>query len=801
MITVKNINKYYNKNKLSEIHVLNDIDLTFPDTGLTILKGVSGSGKTTLLNVIGGLDKVHNGEISIDNQMMTTYHPKVWDSLRTNKIGYIFQNYYLIPKLSVYENIALVLKLIGVQDEAEIKRRVHYILKQVGMYNFRKRHANQLSGGQQQRVAIARALIKNPKIIIADEPTGNLDSRSTIDVMNIIKKISKEKLVVLVTHEQSIADFYGDRIIEISDGKITNDQLNEASKSLDFEDKDTYYLKDFKHQQTQGNISFYSNQNNIDLTKDVKVRLIYEDDCLLLDVDGAIKKVRLTSEDAGVKVIDKHKDQIGKDAFLETTYQTDEIVVDTKQNKENISTFSNNLRKAIIHFMKMTRDKKTMLVGLILSGMIMGVATSVIGNRFFDTYIGENELENYVYYYKQTYDMEPEEITSFGEDDPDFWLNPYNAEFIRVQIPSVYTSSTIYELEAKLDLIDHISEDDIIYGRMPNNMYEIVIDLSVYENNDEPYSKLTKYGVWNAEQLIGEKVLARDAEMTIVGISDVRSQVIFADRTALTLLAYRSFGITSYFLSLDLLEDIELVDGRMPTRGSQEVLIPYDYAGGIPEWAFDNDVYIRNGMVITGTYDKTTIPYTQTLYLAYNEDIESHVFKQTIQDMRIYSSNPEELLNHLEARDFVVSWPYGDALIEAKIEQDKLMPVFYISILILLFTGLGFYYMMRSSMMSRMYEISVYRALGMKKSSIMKGFNTELIVITTFTTLVGYLLAALLISRFQEASYLNSIAYLNVSSFLLGIVLVYLINILFGRISIRQKLQKTPAELLSNYDM
>ena len=804
MIKLTKLNKYYNKNKLSEIHVLNDINLELPNTGLVILKGASGSGKTTLLNVIGGLDRVHNGEIIIDDETINHYKPEIWDTLRTKKIGYIFQNYYLLPKMSVFENVSIVLKMVGLRDEEEIKRRVNYMLKQVGMYNYRKRQANQLSGGQKQRVAIARALIKNPKIIIADEPTGNLDSRSTIDVMNILKKVSKERLIVLVTHEKSIADFYGERVIEITDGKITKDYTNGTSETYQYHDNDTYYLKDFKNQKTTGNISYFSNNQRIDLENDVSIRLIYENDCLLLEVNGAIKKVRLATPDSGVRIIDEHSHNVDKETFTDTNYQTDEIIIDKNNSKEKTFRLKNNLKDAIINFLRMTNTRKAMLIGLILSGMIIGVATSIIGNRFFDTYIGETELENYVYYYKQTYDMEQEDLFEMANAAPSsLWINPYNTETVRVKVQTTETTSYIYELEGKIDLIDHITEDDIIYGRMPESTDELVVDLSVYTNNNEPFSNLTKHGVWNAEQLIGEVVLARDTEMKIVGISNVNSQLIFGSRTALTLLSYRTSGITSYFLSIDYLSDtpFEVVDGRMPARGSKEVLVPDNYIGGLPDWAFDNGTYERNGMIISGTYKKTDIPYDNTLYLAYNQDIESYIFRGTIKDMRLFSDTPRELLQTLEEQDYVVSWPYGDAIIEAEVEQSKLSPVFYISILILFFTGLGFYYMIRSSLMSRMYTISVFRALGMKKAGIMRGFTTELVIITTFTTLIGYLVASLLISRFQDASYLNSIAYLNTTSFIIGIPLVYIINIIFGRLAIRTQLRKTPSELLVNYDM
>ncbi|MDX9691993.1 MAG: ABC transporter ATP-binding protein, partial [Acholeplasmataceae bacterium] len=690
MIVVKHINKYFNKHKRSEIHVLDDISIEFPDKGLVVLKGNSGSGKTTFLNILGGLDDIHSGEITIDNQLIKGYNPKVWNKIRTNKIGYIFQNYYLIPTLTVFDNVAIVLKMIGMKDEQEIEQRVNYILKQVGIFNFRKRHANQLSGGQQQRVAIARALVKAPKIIIADEPTGNLDSSNTVEIMNIIKKISKERLVVLVTHEKSIADFYGDRIIEVSDGKIVDDYVNESPISYQVEEADTFYLKDFKHQEKNGVVSFYTNDEHIHLEKDIQVNLIYQNGRLLLDVNGSIKKVQFASKDSGIKLIDDHYKKQDNDSFMETNYQIDELNLDNERHhKETLYTFKNNIKNAIFNFIKMTKVKKVMLMGFLLSGMITALAASIIGNRLFDYYLEVDELENYVEFKKQAFDMDFDEIASLNDNDPNFWINPYNTKKIQISVPSIYTAPQTYDLEGELDLIDHITADDLIFGRMPENIYEIVVDKRVYTNNDEPFSKLTRYGIWSADQLIGEKVFIRDVEIEIVGISDVQAQRIFGDRTTLTLLSFERLEETFYFLSIEFVEEyIEIVDGRMPVPGSKEVLIPSNYGGGvIPPWAFDNGVYERWGYTISGTYDRSLIPHVNFVYLAHNADIEYYVFMNTVKVMSVYSSNPKEMLSKMEEANLVASWPYGDEIIQAENHQTRMIAILYISIFILFFSG------------------------------------------------------------------------------------------------------------------
>ena len=212
MIKLRGVNKYFNKGKKNEIHVINDTTLNLGTKGLVALLGPSGCGKTTMLNAIGGLDKVNGGDIFVDGVKITGRSTSKVDEIRNLNIGYIFQDYKLVDNMTVYENVAMVLRMIGIRDEEEIRKRIEYILQTLGIYRYRNRMADMLSGGERQRVGIARAIAKNPKIIIADEPTGNLDSANTIEIMNIIKAISRDRLVVLVTHEVELARFYGETV-------------------------------------------------------------------------------------------------------------------------------------------------------------------------------------------------------------------------------------------------------------------------------------------------------------------------------------------------------------------------------------------------------------------------------------------------------------------------------------------------------------------------------------------------------------------------------------------------------------
>ena len=223
MIKIEKVNKYFNRRRKNEIHIINNTSLELEDKGLVAILGQSGSGKTTLLNAIGGLDKVNSGKIYINGKKITNRRTYNIDKIRNLNIGYIFQDYKLLENMSVFDNVAISLRMNGLKNKKEIAKRVNYVLETVNMYRYRNRPAGMLSGGEKQRVAIARAIVKNPSIVIADEPTGNLDSKNSLEIMNIIKAISKEKLVILVTHEVDLANFYATRIIELQDGKIVKD--------------------------------------------------------------------------------------------------------------------------------------------------------------------------------------------------------------------------------------------------------------------------------------------------------------------------------------------------------------------------------------------------------------------------------------------------------------------------------------------------------------------------------------------------------------------------------------------------
>ncbi len=221
MLCLKNIVKnYYVAEEV--VKALRGVSLNFRESEFVAVLGQSGCGKTTLLNIVGGLDKYSDGDLIINGVSTKTYTDRDWDSYRNNTIGFVFQSYNLIPHQTVFENVELALTLSGVSQE-ERKRRVVEALNKVGLGDQIKKRPNQLSGGQMQRVAIARAIVNNPDIILADEPTGALDSETSIQIMDILKDISKEKLVIMVTHNPELAKEYSTRIINLKDGLVIGD--------------------------------------------------------------------------------------------------------------------------------------------------------------------------------------------------------------------------------------------------------------------------------------------------------------------------------------------------------------------------------------------------------------------------------------------------------------------------------------------------------------------------------------------------------------------------------------------------
>ena len=221
MLQLKNITKNYLSGD-NEVQALKGIDIEFRENEFVSILGQSGCGKTTLLNIIGGLDRYTSGDLIINGKSTKEFKDKDWDTYRNYSVGFVFQSYNLIPHQTVLANVELALTISGV-GKAERRKRAIEALQKVGLGDQINKKPNQMSGGQMQRVAIARALVNDPDILLADEPTGALDSKTSVQVMEILKEISKDRLIIMVTHNPELAEKYSSRIVKLLDGKIIDD--------------------------------------------------------------------------------------------------------------------------------------------------------------------------------------------------------------------------------------------------------------------------------------------------------------------------------------------------------------------------------------------------------------------------------------------------------------------------------------------------------------------------------------------------------------------------------------------------
>ena len=222
MLECKKLTKIYQSKKSeAPVEALSSVSLTLPDTGMVFVLGKSGSGKTTLLNILGGLDRPTSGQLLVDGKSISDVSGKELDSFRNTFVGFVFQDFALIDGFTVGQNVAFALELQGQRKNRE---KVRKALFAVGLEGFENRRINTLSGGQKQRVSIARALVKDPRIVLADEPTGALDSETGNSVLSEMKKLSLDKLVIVVSHDRESAERFADRIIELKDGKVLKDR-------------------------------------------------------------------------------------------------------------------------------------------------------------------------------------------------------------------------------------------------------------------------------------------------------------------------------------------------------------------------------------------------------------------------------------------------------------------------------------------------------------------------------------------------------------------------------------------------
>lgn len=808
MLSLKNVNKYFNRHRKNEIHVINNVSLEFNDNGLVALLGPSGCGKTTLLNAIGGLDKIKSGKIYVNGKKISSKIDGKVDKIRNLNIGYIFQDYKLVDNMSVFDNVALVLNMLGFKDKNEVKNRVEYVLDKVGMLRYKRRPASMLSGGERQRVGIARALVKNPNIILADEPTGNLDSKNSLEVMKIIKSISKDRLVILVTHEVNLAKFYADRIIELKDGSIVKDYINKDKEDLDYAIDNNIYLKDFdKHDIIKDEdklINIYLDEKD-KIKLDIVVRNgnIYvnsksRDNVVVIDEDSNIELINDSYKKIQESDIDKYNFDL-KDDGKKKRYSS---------IFNPISLITNGFKKVFDYSFL----KKLLLFGFILSGMFIMYSVSSIASTI-NVKDEDFVTMNKNYLSVNLNKIKVDDYLKYENLDSVDYIIPGNSSVnSSVNYNDYYQSINIKDiLSGSLSDINLIKDSDIVYGTMPKEMNEVVVDkrsiLSMFDETG--YANMI--GVKNVSDMIGReiKIDTMDA-FVIVGIVDLGSPSIYMNRgNFINVLSNTKNNDTNMYISEEEIgnqkvydynlevNDIELKKGNYPIN-DYEVIVNIKNSDTMPLNKYiDTKVNDKKLLVVGYYFSKDNMD----AFLVNNNTVKYDLISKS-KDLVLVSKDKDKTIN--EFRDMGLNIEDSYSVSRKKyIESNKerVNTTLLVSGVILIISLVEVFLMIRASFLSRVKSVGIYRAIGVKKSDIYRMFYGEIIAITTIASVPGIILASYILKVLSNIKFLSKYFLVNFRIVLLSIIFVYIFNLIIGLIPVFNTIRRRPASILSRHDL
>lgn len=807
MIKVNNLQKYYNKGKKNEQHVLNNISLEFGNTGLVCILGESGSGKTTLLNTIGGLDDFAEGTLQINDTVLKSYKQKQIEPVRNEHFGYIFQNYYLLKDYSVSYNVKIALNRYNL-SEKEKDERTKYILDLLGIGKYKNKPVSKLSGGQQQRVSIARALVKAPDIILADEPTGNLDEENTIRTMTILKKISKECLVLLVTHEKRIAKFFGDRIIEICDGKVVRDENNTAS-TYERSDDSNIYLKEFEPDNIENGYSrFNIYYKKHEAPPSINMNMVWKDGKLyiqnLSDYD-----IIFEGEENGIQILDTERPSLEMEEIENLSYDLERL-----PDKGNAKLpFHEIWRIAMSNIRLMGKKQIFITIILIAAAVMLSITAAKFTNMVS---ISEEKIVSTDSHYAR---IDFNNISVFDHSDhlkvlqfawkyldgndygytffvPDGKVSIIGEGFEQIKNlkQAVYNASYVP--------LDFLKKEDIVYGKMPELRNEVVLDLQVVKNLIASKGVVTT-NFKTPENFIGAtlKTPRYKVEMTITGISDTHEPALYCGQNILLGFPQKGYKIAS----LDELkkeypgkyDDASLADNEILIRDGLYDSLKLEKD---TEYRIGDDY--KNIYNITGTFtDDIGVDYVLSDRGCLNiRDLMVFELKTCM----VYSDNPKSAINKLKGiKDksmnvfkMSLTIPHDDeikAYREANtgdVDASSLVTIAIVVISIIMV-----YFTIKSNAISRSEELTVYSLLGISKGSILKSYIIEMVLLTSYTSLPSVLVTSGVIK------FIGSIPSLGITmlfpwwAVLLLIIVIYTAHAIISILPVYGILSKPPATL------
>lgn len=765
MLEIKNINKNYQTGEFIQ-KALNNVSIKFREHEFVAILGPSGSGKTTLLNILGGLDQYDHGDLLVNGLSTKKFKSKDWDAYRNNCIGFIFQSYNLISHISIQSNVELTMTLSNYTKKKR-KSKAQEVLKRVGLIDHAHKKPNQLSGGQMQRVAIARALVNDPNIILADEPTGALDSKTSIQIMEMIKDIAKDKLVIMVTHNRELAEKYASRIIELKDGEIVSDSnpynTEEKNKKISIKKTKMSFL-------TAISLSF----NNI-LTKkgrtiltalassigiigialilslsngfDIQIKKFESDSLSSLPIVISEESMTLDEENAeSMMGIEKDKEK----------YPSDEVIYPKDPIYEQL-TVKNVITKEYIDFIENLDSSK-----------INGISYTRITNMNLIT--KKDDIYSPVSMQELSYSVLPKKL---GDNQKN----------------------------------GIIEEDfDLLAGSLPETYIDLILMVDMY--NNLPSSVITALGLdKNQEKLTFDDLIGREIKLV-----NNDEYYINAGNYFLPSQNYEEMYNASDTKALRIVGIIRAKEGNKIYQNSSALLYSEDLIKYVIEQNQNSqivkaqknaDYNIMTGEKFSDDEKGTELKEQILAYLGadsvpmaiqiYPTDFESKEYIVNALDEYNSNKNEEEKILYTDMSELMTE-------LSSNIMDGITIVLIAFSSISLVVSSIMIGIITYISVLERTKEIGILRSLGARKKDITRVFNAETTIIGLFSGLLGIGITSLLIIPVNIILYnlteLKNVAILNPLHAVILIVTSLILTLIGGFIPAIIASKKNPVEAL-----
>lgn len=762
MLELKNINKSYKTGNFIQ-HALKDVSINFRKNEFVAILGASGSGKTTLLNIIGGLDRYDSGDLIINNKSTKKFKSLDWDRYRNNCIGFIFQSYNLIPHISILDNVEMGMTLSGVNSKTR-RRKAKEALKKVGLLEHIHKKPNQLSGGQMQRVAIARALVNDPDIILADEPTGALDTKTSIQIMELIKEIAKNKLVIMVTHNPDLAKEYATRIIEFQDGV----KLSDSNPIKDTE-KDNKTLKIRKTAMsflTALKLSF----NNI---KTKKGRTLITAFASSIGIIGIGLILSLSN---GFK--------IEVDKFEKNSLSQAPIIISTQAMSANSEDFEELTSKKLD---KYPESKEVHVQKDIIKTMYHT-------NKITDNYISYLEKIDSKYLAGVSYAKGTNLIVVNKDSN-----NKYNLVSTLNSGVQEWTLLPTNPNNDKNGVIDNMY--DVIAGEINNNEPGLI--LQVDSKNQVYESVLEALGIENKETVTFDEIMNKELKVILNNDYYIKSGNMFYPSQDLEKLYNNKNSITIKVQAIIRGKE----DQEMLTNGSG-----FAYTSTLTQKVIEanknSDIVkaqekIDYNILTNSPFDETNTKEYMLGYLGsdvapiaiylYPQDFNSKEEITNYLDKYNEDKKSDDKIEYTDMASMISSLSGGimDAITVVLIAFSSISLIVS-SIMISIITYI--------SVLERTKEIGILRALGARKKDIKRVFNAETFIIGLTSGLLGIIIAYLLTIPtnhiIENLSGLAGVAKLNIIHAIILVIINVILTMIGGTIPARMASKKNPVEAL-----